>query len=311
MRVDVMGDVEEALEGLAAQGMAVTPCGARSWVVAVSQRPLLTQVGGVAGIVAAGATFPLLGLRRSRFATVLLRESTSERWLEVEGDLARRVAAALRPRRVGEPAAAHDGEAAEEGVPASGHSGLGGFAGASYPVAPVAAPVPFQHVDAYDAAGGAPPPPPPAAPAPWRPPPAPYAEDHTVGIVRPSGSRFEPQRPVPMRAPTTAAPARLALAFDTGEQVVVATETRVGRQPPGASDVHTVDINDPEGSVSRFHFCLRPAQGGAWIEDNGSTNGTGILRDGSLHELRLGQPVQLLPGDVVVFGRRRAVVASA
>jgi len=103
----------------------------------------------------------------------------------------------------------------------------------------------------------------------------------------------------------------LRVTFDTGEVVVVDREVQVGRAPSGGTEVTVVPINDPEGSVSKVHFLLRPGDDATWIKDNGSTNGTGIIRrGGDVEELVAGAPVPLMAGDIIVFGRRRATVSG-
>lgn len=255
-------------------GYGVSATGYRSWVVSSNRRPLAGKVLGVAGLLVAGIGLPLLGLRRSRFATVLLHEGAGGSWVDIEGSLGPALARTLSAQQVSGPGAvavaAPDQEEATAEAPES-------------VVLPEPTPPAFL---------------PPVPAAGWTPPPADFDDHTTMAAAKVAELRRETS-------------GTLRLMFDTGEVVVVDREVVVGRAPTGGADVRLVPISDPEGSVSRVHFILRPGADVTWIRDDGSTNGTGIIRPGrGVEELVAGAPVPLGPGDTIVFGRRRATVAG-
>jgi len=272
MRAEIPGclDIEETL---GSTGFGVVATGHRSWVVTSNRRPAAGRLFGALGLLVAGAGLPLLGLRRSRFATLLLHEGAGASWVEIDGSLAAAVVKTLEEKMTEDrdvlAAPAASNAVAVEAAAASAAS----VESPSFLPPPVSTPT-------------------------WTPPRAEYDDQTTMLGAKVAALRQE-------------SGGVLRLVFDTGEVVVVDREVLVGRAPTGGTDVRIVPINDPEGSVSKLHFVLRQATGVTWIRDNGSTNGTGLIRQGgALEELTAGAPTPLSAGDTIVFGRRRATVSD-
>jgi len=100
-----------------------------------------------------------------------------------------------------------------------------------------------------------------------------------------------------------------ALFFDTGEIAVIETMLVVGREPTASTrNERLLAIDDPARSVSRAHFCVELTAAGPVVEDRGSSNGTAIVRNHQLIDVRIGDRTLLLDGDEVLFGDRRAKV---
>lgn len=111
-------------------------------------------------------------------------------------------------------------------------------------------------------------------------------------------------------------PARLVLWFDTGEEVEVRGVGIVGRAPDaeaGREVLHVVAIDDPDRSVSRVHLRFGPdSEGGLWVVDTGSTNGTVVLDPaGAASLLPAGRRAVVGPGWTVRFGSRTMRVRVA
>lgn len=114
--------------------------------------------------------------------------------------------------------------------------------------------------------------------------------------------------PAPRRAGGSAVAAPgVRLAFDTGERVDVVGDGLVGRSPSAEAGVeHVVAIDDPERSISKVHLAFGPTpDGGLWVTDRGSTNGTVLVAPGGSGVVlpagaRVGAPV----GSTIRFGQR-------
>ncbi|CAB4719234.1 MAG: FHA domain-containing protein [Actinobacteria bacterium] len=123
-----------------------------------------------------------------------------------------------------------------------------------------------------------------------------------------------PPAPAPRHAAaTTADGARWRVAFDSGEAFVVEGLALVGRSPearPGEPVRHLVPLSSDDMSVSKTHaqFQVVP-DGDLVVMDRGSTNGSLLVRQGSIRELAAGRPVTLRDGDVVRFGDRSMTVS--
>jgi len=103
------------------------------------------------------------------------------------------------------------------------------------------------------------------------------------------------------------------LVFDTGQRIHVSSHGLVGRNPesPDPSVVCTA-VDDPERSLSKTHAEYGLDDQGLWLKDRGSTNGTDLVRMGSLPlHLVPGEPVRLSIGDTLILGRRRFHVERA
>lgn len=158
-----------------------------------------------------------------------------------------------------------------------------------------------------------------ATPAP-APPPA--AADAAPPV--PSAAPAPPPRAVPSPLPTpdgaasagvvASPPAVCTLVLDSGQRVLVDTVVVVGRNPvppptdPGAR-LHPV--SDDTRSISKTHAVLRPLGDGIEVIDQGSTNGTTVVRKGREDAVEPGRSEVVHAGDVVRLGDRSARVVSA
>tara|TARA_B100000678_G_scaffold152967_1_gene127708 strand:+ start:187 stop:486 length:300 start_codon:yes stop_codon:yes gene_type:complete len=87
----------------------------------------------------------------------------------------------------------------------------------------------------------------------------------------------------------------------------------LGRQPTHpdgepSSATSLVEVPDPSLSVSKTHVLVRPVGGAVEVVDQGSKNGTSILRAGEAHALRPGEVGVARVGDSIHFGDRTADV---
>lgn len=96
------------------------------------------------------------------------------------------------------------------------------------------------------------------------------------------------------------------LQADTGESLRLEGSAVVGRDPEPADGVrHLVSLRSDDGSLSRNHVRVGPVAGGRLVLlDEGSTNGTVLLRAGVSQTVPRGRPVPLLEGDRVHVGDR-------
>ncbi|MBT2519071.1 FHA domain-containing protein [Streptomyces sp. ISL-90] len=107
--------------------------------------------------------------------------------------------------------------------------------------------------------------------------------------------------------------AAAALEFSTGERVTVTGTGLVGRMPsagPGERFGKLVRIDDPKGTLSRTHFAYGPtADGGVWIVDQHSSNGTWLIDDaGNETECEPGTKQTIAAGTRVEFGDHWLIV---
>ncbi|SFK04595.1 RDD family protein [Cellulomonas sp. KH9] len=118
-------------------------------------------------------------------------------------------------------------------------------------------------------------------------------------LTRPAPPRTDV---VPEPRPGTSTGLRIAL--DDGRRVTVERLALVGRNPSPGPGLQVVRVVDPSRSVSKTHLQLAvDANGGAWVVDRGSTNGTLVtLPDGGQVVCPVDHPVRLRQGAVVVFG---------
>ncbi|GAA2040006.1 hypothetical protein GCM10009819_26660 [Agromyces tropicus] len=114
--------------------------------------------------------------------------------------------------------------------------------------------------------------------------------------------------------PAAAAPgARFVLTFTTGEVVTVQGTGLVGRKPlaePGEAFDHLVQIVDRGLSVSKTHLEFGEHEGGLWIADRFSANGTVVRRPGE-HAVRCepGRRMLVPRGSRVEIGEQAFTVA--
>lgn len=79
----------------------------------------------------------------------------------------------------------------------------------------------------------------------------------------------------------------------------------IGRAPAsvaGDGSVDVLQVADETRSVSKTHLEILPARRGVVVVDRGSTNGSGLVRDGKETTLPPGEPTPLHAGDMVRFG---------
>ncbi|WP_159620951.1 RDD family protein [Ruania rhizosphaerae] len=106
----------------------------------------------------------------------------------------------------------------------------------------------------------------------------------------------------------------LALQLDSGEVVPLSGPVVIGRNPVAphtAPEAHRHPMPDDTRSVSKTHLLVRPGQGGIEVIDQNSTNGTGIVHQGSERELVPGTPALAVAGDTLRIGERTATVVPA
>ncbi|MFJ6679767.1 RDD family protein [Microbacterium sp. NPDC091382] len=124
-----------------------------------------------------------------------------------------------------------------------------------------------------------------------------------------SAPELIPHDPPP---PAAAAAPTASLVLDSGEQLdIPATGAVLGRAPSVAgADAGAVPlaVADSTKSVSKTHVALRWVDGALVAVDLGSTNGSGVIREGAETELDAGAPATLRSGDTLRFGDRHASV---
>lgn len=160
------------------------------------------------------------------------------------------------------------------------------------PVTPVASPAP-----------AAPPQTPVAPPAP--------ASQPTVAPLSTVGPQ-PAQPPAAPQTPSAAPVARYALRLDTGESIPVVEAVLLGRNPDasGHPDARPLPLADASKSLSKTHLLVRPVAAGFEITDCGSTNGSGLIRDGIEYAAPAGAPVPVRDGDTIRMGDRLATVVA-
>ncbi len=104
------------------------------------------------------------------------------------------------------------------------------------------------------------------------------------------------------------------LDLSDGRRLAVWGQALIGRAPvaaPGEEIAQLVAIDDPARSVSTTHLALGVDDGGAWIVDRGSTNGTVVtLPDGQQILCVPWQRVKVAAGARVRFGDASFLVAT-
>ncbi|MDR2895267.1 MAG: FHA domain-containing protein [Propionibacteriaceae bacterium] len=123
------------------------------------------------------------------------------------------------------------------------------------------------------------------------------------GVVSPS----QAEAPAPVTPPASPRRLTIELLFDTGAKVLVTGLTLIGRAPSGGGAA-LVALDDPDMSVSKTHLECGLDQGGFWVMDRGSTNGTALWRGGQHVVLAPRVSTRVLPGDRLALGQRRAEV---
>ncbi|WP_300679209.1 RDD family protein [Nocardioides sp.] len=136
------------------------------------------------------------------------------------------------------------------------------------------------------------------------------------GTPAPARART-PLIPPNYEPPRRVAPLPLWLVLDTGERIEVGTALLLGRGPVSSeatAGATPVAVADTTYSVSKTHLLVRRGTGageGVEVVDQGSTNGTAIIRDGVERLLTAGQPARAVLGDTIRFGERTLQVLRA
>jgi uncharacterized RDD family membrane protein YckC len=116
----------------------------------------------------------------------------------------------------------------------------------------------------------------------------------------------------------TGAPVTVALLrvrFDDGRDVELDRTALIGRNPAGHAgeeSVQLIPVADPGRSISKTHLHLLAGNGGVWVTDRNSTNGSAVTTpDGIRTALAAGEPTHVRPGSTVHFGDRSFYLGQA
>ncbi|WP_346960122.1 RDD family protein [uncultured Arthrobacter sp.] len=127
-------------------------------------------------------------------------------------------------------------------------------------------------------------------------------DDHDRTQVRGDGS-----------APVTVAILRIRI--DDGREVELDGSLLIGRNPaghPGEESVQLLPVADPGRSISKTHLHVLAGNGGIWVTDRNSTNGSAVTTpDGIRTALAPGEPTHVRPGSTVHFGDRSFYLGQA
>jgi pSer/pThr/pTyr-binding forkhead associated (FHA) protein len=106
--------------------------------------------------------------------------------------------------------------------------------------------------------------------------------------------------------------AQFALRLDTGQSIPVTEPVLLGRNPDASMhpDARPLPLADASRSLSKTHLLVRPVAGGFEIVDCGSTNGSGLIRDGIEYAATAGAAVPVHDGDTIRMGDRLATVVA-
>lgn len=132
----------------------------------------------------------------------------------------------------------------------------------------------------------------------------------------PPAPAARPATPSPdVTAEPVPSPAGWAVAFDSGEQLVVTGLVLVGRNPEARADeppATLLSLPSTDMSLSKTHAQFQVVADGALVVmDRGSTNGSTLVREGVTRPLAARKPATLREGDVVHFGDRAMRVSRA
>lgn len=115
------------------------------------------------------------------------------------------------------------------------------------------------------------------------------------------------------QAPVTVAMLRILL--DDGRDIQLERAVLLGRNPAGRDgeeSVQLISLADPGRSISKTHLHLRAGNGGVWVTDRNSTNGSAVTTpDGIRAPLAAGEPTHVRPGSTVHFGDRSFYLGQA
>lgn len=114
-------------------------------------------------------------------------------------------------------------------------------------------------------------------------------------------------------APVTVAILRIRI--DDGREVELDRSLLIGRNPaghPGEESVQLLPVADPGRSISKTHLHVLAGNGGIWVTDRNSTNGSAVTTpDGIRTALAPGEPTHVRPGSTVHFGDRSFYLGQA
>lgn len=114
-------------------------------------------------------------------------------------------------------------------------------------------------------------------------------------------------------APVTVAMLRIRL--DDGRDIELDRTVLIGRNPAGhqgEDSVQLIPVADPGRSISKTHLHLLAGNGGIWVTDRNSTNGSAVTTpDGIRTALAAGEPTHVRPGSTVHFGDRSFYLGQA
>ncbi|HSO15738.1 MAG TPA: RDD family protein [Arthrobacter sp.] len=114
-------------------------------------------------------------------------------------------------------------------------------------------------------------------------------------------------------APVTVAMLRIRL--DDGRDIELDRTVLIGRNPaghPGEDSAQLIPVADPGRSISKTHLHLLAGNGGVWVTDRNSTNGSAVTTpDGIRTALAAGEPTHVRPGSTVHFGDRSFYLGQA
>jgi pSer/pThr/pTyr-binding forkhead associated (FHA) protein len=86
----------------------------------------------------------------------------------------------------------------------------------------------------------------------------------------------------------------------------IRSQTVIGRSPARGADHRSLGVlafEDSSRSLSKTHALVEPTDGGFYVQDLGSTNGTMVSSpDGEQHPVAPGERVRLDPGGVLELG---------
>lgn len=113
--------------------------------------------------------------------------------------------------------------------------------------------------------------------------------------------------------PITVAVPRIRI--DDGREVELDRSLLIGRNPaghPGEESVQLLPVADPGRSISKTHLLVLAGDGGIWVTDRNSTNGSAVTTpDGIRTALAAGEPTHVRPGSTVHFGDRSFYLGQA
>lgn len=109
--------------------------------------------------------------------------------------------------------------------------------------------------------------------------------------------------------------AMLRIRLDDGRDIELDRTVLIGRNPgghPGEESVQLIPVADPGRSISKTHLHLLAGNGGVWVTDRNSTNGSAVTTpDGIRTALAAGEPTHVRPGSTVHFGDRSFYLGQA